>query len=59
MDIAKLSNDGLMFHYFNNKKQIDLLYKQQKELEQEIDKRLDTMRFKAGRGDFIVMDSKK
>lgn len=56
MDISKLSNDGLLFHYFNNKRQIELLYKQQKELEEEISTRLEHMRYKAGRGEFIVTD---
>ncbi|MBZ4646341.1 MAG: hypothetical protein PWR27_1295 [Petroclostridium sp.] len=57
MDVSRLSNDGLMFHYFSNKKQIELLYKQQKELEDEINKRLDHLRFKAGKGEIIATDA--
>ncbi|WHH59253.1 hypothetical protein [Petroclostridium sp. X23] len=56
MDITKIGNDGLMFYYFSNKRQMDLLYKQQKEIEEEINKRLDHMRLKAGKGEIIITE---
>ena len=56
MDISKLSNDGLMFHYFSNKKQLDLIYRQQKELESEIERRLNTLRIKCSKGDFTIFE---
>ena len=59
MDVTKLSNDGLMFYYFNNRNQIDQLYRQQKELEQEINKRLAIMREQGARGKFSVQNGDK
>ncbi|MGE4284181.1 MAG: hypothetical protein AB7G87_10725 [Clostridia bacterium] len=56
MDISKLSNDGLMFVYFSNKKQLDMLYKQQKEIEGEVSNRIEDMRIKARKGEFVVLD---
>ncbi|MDK2801259.1 MAG: hypothetical protein PWP27_1160 [Clostridiales bacterium] len=56
MDVTRLSNDGLMFYYFSNKKQMELLYQQQKELEQEINKRLEYMRTKAQKGEFFIIN---
>jgi len=57
MDVTKLSNDGLMFFYFSNKKQMDLLYKQQKDIESEIASRIDNMRIKAQKGELIIKES--
>jgi len=56
MDVSQLSNDGLMFYYFSNKKRLDALYKQQKEIEEEIIKRIEDMRIKAGKGNFTLKD---
>jgi|GEM_PF-2481529 len=57
MDISKISNDGLLFYYFTNKKRLDALYKQQKEIEEEIHKRIEEMRIKAGKGEFILFET--
>jgi hypothetical protein len=54
MTPKEMTNDGLLFTYFTNKKQMDELYRAQKELEEEIHKRIPIMKDRYLRGELRV-----